>query len=86
MLSCVIDAQEMRKTAMVEIPGAFMQADMDNVVHVKFEGVMADLLVKIHPKLYTKYEVKDKLQTVLYAALARPLYDTLRESLLFCSI
>ena len=86
MLSCVIDAQEMRKTAMVEIPGAFMQDDIENIVNVKFEGVMAKLPVKIYPKLYTKYAVKYKLQTVLYAALALPLYDTLRESLIFCSI
>jgi hypothetical protein len=29
MLSCVIDAMERRDVATVDIPGAFMQADMD---------------------------------------------------------
>jgi hypothetical protein len=34
MLSCVIDASEGRDVATVDIPGAFMQADMDDDVHV----------------------------------------------------
>jgi hypothetical protein len=45
MLSCVIDAMEGRDVATVDIPGAFMQADMDEMVHMKLEGKMAELLV-----------------------------------------
>ena len=51
MLSCIIDAKEKRDVAMVDIPGAFMQADMDELVHVKIEGTMAELLAKMDPKL-----------------------------------
>ena len=41
ILSCVIDTKEGRKLATVDIPGAFMKCDMEKLVHVKFEGVMA---------------------------------------------
>jgi hypothetical protein len=46
MLSATIDAMEERDVATVDIPGAFMQADIDEVVHVKFEGEIAEMLVK----------------------------------------
>ncbi|KAI2491389.1 Reverse transcriptase (RNA-dependent DNA polymerase) [Fragilaria crotonensis] len=52
MLSCVIDAKERRDVATVDLPGAFMQADMEDTVHMKLEGKMAELLVKCDPKLY----------------------------------
>jgi hypothetical protein len=55
MLSCIIDAMERRDIATVDIPGTFMQADMDKTVHVKLEGKMAKLLVMIDPKLYRKH-------------------------------
>jgi hypothetical protein len=47
LLSATIDAMEGRDVATVDIPGAFMQADIDEVVHVKFEGEIAEMLVKL---------------------------------------
>jgi hypothetical protein len=35
MLSATIDAMEERDVATLDIPGAFMQADIDKVIHVK---------------------------------------------------
>jgi hypothetical protein len=55
MLSCVIDAKEERDMATVDIPGAFMQADMDKLVHMRLECTMSELLVRLDPKLYRKY-------------------------------
>ena len=63
--------------ATVDITSAFLQADMDDLVYVKFEGLMIELLFKIDPKLCEKYVVIDRRQNVLYAALAHPLYGTL---------
>ena len=60
-----------------------MQADMDELVYVKFEGPMADALTQIDPNTYKKFEVKEKGKTVIYAALRKALYGTLRGSLLF---
>ena len=38
MLSCTIDARKRRDVGIVDIPNAFMQADMDETVHMKLEG------------------------------------------------
>ena len=52
---------------MVDIPGAFLQADMKgDDVHMKMEGKMAELFVKLDPKLYRKYITLEKGKSVLY--------------------
>jgi hypothetical protein len=83
MLSSVIDAKENRDVATVDIPGAFMQADMDDVVHMKLEGTMAELLVRIDPKMYRKHVQMENGKQVLYVELKKALYGTLKASLLF---
>jgi hypothetical protein len=83
MLSCVIDAMEHRDVATVDIPGAFMQAEMDELVHMRLEGKMAELLVRIDPKLYRKYVQDENGKQVLYVELKKALYGTLRAALLF---
>jgi len=83
MLTSVIDAKENRDVAIVDIPGAFMQADMDELVHMKLEGKMAELLVRLDPKLYRKYIQVEKGRNVLYVELKKALYGTLRAALLF---
>lgn len=83
MLSCVIDTMEGRDVATVDIPGAFMQADMDNLVHMKLEGKMAELLVQIDLKFYQKYVHLENGKQVLYVELKKALYGTLKAALLF---
>ena len=83
MLSCVIDAKEKRDVATVDLPGAFMQADMDDLVHMRLEGKMAELLVRCDPKLYRKYVRIEGGKTVLYVELRKALYGTLKAALLF---
>ena len=83
LLSCTIDAKEKRDVATVDIPGAFMQADMDEIVHLKMQGQMAELLVKLDPKMYRKHVQTEGGKTVLYVELRKALYGTLRAALLF---
>ena len=83
MLSCVQDANEGRDVATVDIPCAFMHADMDDIVHVKLFGKMAELLVMLDPKLYRKYVKVEGGKPVLYAKLRKALYGTLKAALLF---
>ena len=83
-MSCIIDAKEGRDVATADIPGAFMQADMgDEIVHMKLEGTMAQLLVKLDPKLYKKYVRHENGHPVLYVQLTKALYGTLQAALLF---
>jgi hypothetical protein len=80
LLSCIID---FREVVSADIPCAFMQVDIDEVVHMKMEGKMAELLVKIDPKLHQKYVQIEKGKHVLYVQLKQSLYGTLRAALLF---
>ena len=65
-LTFLVDAMEHRKFATVDIPGAFMQADMEGeTVNMKLEVKMAELLTKLNPKLYWKYATNEKGITVL---------------------
>ena len=83
LLTCVIDALEHRHVATTDIPGAFMHADIDELVHVRFQGTLPELLSRINPQVYRKYIYEEKGKPVLYAKLAKTLYGTLRAALLF---
>jgi hypothetical protein len=83
LLSCVIDAEEDGDVATADIPGAFMQANMDKLLHMKLEGKMAELQVKLEPKLYRKYIQIEKGKQVLYVEVKKALHGTLRAALLF---
>jgi hypothetical protein len=69
--------------ATVDIPGAFIQEDIYEVVHVRFEGEISKMLVRMDPKLYRKYVRDEKGKAVLYVELLKALYGTLRSALLF---
>jgi len=83
MLSCTIDAKERRSVITADIPGAFMQADMDEVLFMKLEGPLAKLLTKVDPKKYEKFVEYEKGKPVMYVRLKKALYGTLQASLLF---
>ena len=55
LLSCKFDSIEERDIAIVDIPGAFIQADMNDTVHLKMQGRLAEQLMKVEPKLYWKF-------------------------------
>jgi hypothetical protein len=83
-LTSVVDAKEGRRVITLDIPGASMQTDIDEVVHVRLEGAMARLLVKVNPKLYEQYLEKDKNgKPVMYVKLRKALYRTLQAAMLF---
>ena len=59
-LTVVVDAWENRKVAVLDVLGAFMQVDMDELVHVQFEGEMVDKLLEIDEDLYASYVTEEK--------------------------
>ena len=79
----VVDAWENRKVAVLDVPGAFMQADMDELVHVRFEGEMVDKLLEIDQDLYASYVTEEKGKKVMYVKLLKVLYGTLWAAWLF---
>ena len=82
MLLCIIDAIEGRYVVTLDIPGAFMQADIDEIIHVKLVGEIAELLVRVEPS-YENFIAIEKGQKVIYTELDKALYGTLQAGLLF---
>ena len=84
LLTSVIDAREEREVAVVDIPNAFVQTDMEgDKVIMKMRGKLAELLVKVAPEIYREYVTIEKGQKVLYLELRKALYGMLKSVLLF---
>ena len=85
MLTSIIDAQEHREVAVVDIPNAFIQTDVkkEDTVIMKLHGKAAELLVKTAPELYRKYITIENGKNVLYVEAWKAIYGTLKAALLF---
>ena len=57
-LTCLTDAIENRHVVTCDVPGAFMHSDIDELVHLKLEGKIAELLVKVDPT-YAEFVSKE---------------------------
>ena len=84
LITCVLDAMEERDVATVDIPGAFMQTDMEGEdTFMKIEGKMVDILTRLDPELYEKHIIFENGHKVLYVKFKKALYGTLQASMLF---
>ena len=54
-ITAVVDAHEGRTVKIVDMPGAFMHADQDDLVYVQFTGKMVDKLIEIDEEIYAPY-------------------------------
>jgi hypothetical protein len=64
LLSCIIDAEEERDVAVIDIPNAFIQTRVENeedMAFIKIRGVLIDILVEIAPDVYKPFVIKDNL-------------------------
>jgi hypothetical protein len=84
MITATIEAHEGRDVAVVDVPGAFLAADMDEYVLMTIKGRLAELMVKADPNIYRKYITLDAYnQPILYVKLQKALYGCLISALLF---
>jgi hypothetical protein len=82
-LTSAIDARERRHVATLDIPGAFMQADIDELIFLKLDGTMATLLADTNPGKFQPYMTTERGQQVIYLRINKALYGTLHAALLF---
>ena len=82
-LTAVIDVMEDRNVAVLDVPGAFMQAEIDKLVHVQFTGAMVNMLLQIDHEMYKDYVMIERGEWVMYMELLKALYGTLRAGHLF---
>ena len=54
LLSCIIDSKESRDVEICDIPGSFLQADMDELIHLRVTFPLTILLNKLYAKIYEK--------------------------------
>ena len=73
----MVDAWENRKVTVLDIPSAFMQVDMDELIHMHFRGEMVDKLIAINHELYSSYVTEEQGEKVMYVELLKALYGTL---------
>eukprot|EP00934_Nitzschia_sp_Nitz4_P002612 Nitzschia sp. Nitz4//scaffold489_size5144//31//2646//NITZ4_009230-RA/size5144-processed-gene-0.1-mRNA-1//1//CDS//3329552897//2602//frame0 len=82
-ITAVIDGAEDREVAVVDVPGAFMQAEMDEIVHLRLTGVMVDMLLETDSQMYEPFVCYEGRTKVIYVELLKALYGTLRAARLF---
>ena len=76
----VIDVKERRDILCVDIPNAFIQAELplsDKVgkrIIMKITGVLVDILVDVAPHIYGGFVVYEKKKKVLYVHVLKALY------------
>ena len=83
-VQATIYAHENRDVATCDIPGAFLQADNPDYVLMRLDGILAELMVQVDPKLYQKYVTTNaKGKPVLYVQLEKAVYGMMKSALLF---
>jgi len=87
LLTCIIDAEEDRDVAIIDIPNAFVQTrveDEKDMAFIKLRGVLVDILVGIAPDVYGPYVTEDKKGVKqLLVQCQNALYGTMVASLLY---
>lgn len=82
-LTAAIDTIKGQQVAVFDIPGAFMQSDMDELVHVRFTGKMVELLLEITSQMYSPCLTHEQDKKGMYVELLKALYGTIRPAGLF---
>ena len=83
LITAVVDVYEHRDVAIVDIPGTYLSADMDEEVHLCLQGQIAEMMVRTAPEVYTKYVTLQNGKPILYVRLIKALCGCLSSALLF---
>mmetsp|Transcript_36995 Transcript_36995/g.52268 ORF Transcript_36995/g.52268 Transcript_36995/m.52268 type:complete len:248 (-) Transcript_36995:52-795(-) len=75
-LTTAIDALERRHVVIVDVPGAFIQTNMDKCIHIRIAGAMVMVLCDIAPE-YKKFVIQEGNKPVLYCKLNKALLRSL---------
>ena len=79
-----MDAHEGRDVTIFEILGEYIHIETDKDVIIFMELELAEIMVKISPKIYLKYGImSSKGKPLLYVQIKKALYGLIRSALLF---
>lgn len=82
-LTLIVDAHENRDVATLDVPGAYLHADMNEFVLLKLEGQMVDYMVEASPETYGPFVEIINGKKVLYLQLLKALYGCVQSGLLW---
>ena len=82
MLSILADAYELRDVATADVAGAYLKADMDDFVLMKFVGTSVKILCDLNPK-HREFVVIENGVEILYVRLIKALYGCVKSALLW---
>ena len=82
MTSLIIDAYEGRDVACADITGAYLNADMEDLVILKVSGPTVQILCDINPEL-SAFVCKEHGRDTLYLRLIKALYGCVQSALLW---
>jgi hypothetical protein len=87
LLSCIIGVDKRRDVAVIDIPNAFIQTQIEDekdMAIIKIKGVLVDMLLDIAPTVYTPYVTTDwKGAKQLIVQCQNAIYRTMMASLLY---
>ena len=66
-----------------DVAGAYLNADMKEMVLMKFEGNLVDFIVASNPKRYAPYVTYKTGRKVLYIQLLKAIYGCMKNALLW---
>ena len=67
----------------MDVPGAFLQANMEDHVHMHFHGEMVDKLLEINLELYSPYIMVENGVQMMYVEMLKAISGTLCAAHLF---
>ena len=76
-------AHEDRQVLVADIAGAYLNAEMEDFVVMKFKDEMVDFMVAANPKRYAAYVEYKNGRKVLYVKLLKALYGCIQSALLW---
>ena len=79
MLLLSIASKEKHHVVTADIAGAYLNAEMDDFVLVKFKGPALNIMYKVNPE-YTKLIQKENEQNAMYLQLAKALYGCMKSA------
>jgi hypothetical protein len=85
-MTLAIDAKEERDVATADVAGAYLKADMNDLVHLRFTGNMVDYVVAANRTRYEKYVCYEGKTKVLYTRLTKALYGCIQSALLWYNV
>ena len=83
LISCMMDGHERRYVATADVPGAFLNIDIDGLVYVMVDGALVDILVRSNPKYKEFIHTTKNGKKIVYLRLKKALYGTITAARLF---